>query len=181
MAAGPYIEPNPPRGVVERLRANFPDLDLREREFRGELTVRVPATRIVDVCRFLKDDPGTAFEQLCAVVGMHFLGRDYEHEVAYQLYSMSRNHRIRLLVRLAPGEAVPSLTPVWTGANWPEREAFDLVGIRFEGHPDPRRIIMPEDYPDHPLRKDFDLEGGSSDIELPSRPVSPGFRDMEHS
>jgi NADH-quinone oxidoreductase subunit C len=181
MAAGPYIDQDPPRGIVERLRATFPDLDLQETEFRGEITVRVPARRIVDVCRFLKEDPGASFEQLCTVIGMHFVERDYEHEVAYQLYSLSRNRRIRLLVRLAAGESVPSVTPVWPGANWPEREAFDLVGVRIEGHPDLRRIIMPEDYPDHPLRKDFDVEGGPADVELPGRPASPGFRDMEHA
>jgi NADH/F420H2 dehydrogenase subunit C len=175
------MEPNPPRNVIERLRTAFPDLDLQEREFRGELTVYIPAKRIVEVCRFLKDEPQNAFEMLCDVIGMHFVERDHEHEVIYQLYSMSRNQRIRLIVRLAAGETVPSVTPVWPGANWPEREAFDLVGVRFEGHPDLRRIIMPEDYPDHPLRKDFDVEGGSSDVELPSRPVSPGFRDMEHA
>jgi NADH/F420H2 dehydrogenase subunit C len=181
MAAGPHIAPHPPVQVVERLKSRFPDAVLAVEEFRGELTVMVPGARIVEIGRYLKDDPESDFNMLTDVIGVHFLERDYEHEVVYQLYSLEKNHRLRLRVRLQPGETVPSLTPVWPGANWPEREAFDLVGVRFHGHPDLRRIIMPEDYPDHPLRKDFDVEGGPTELDGPGRPASPGFRDMEHA
>ena len=97
----------------------------------------------------------------------------------YHLYSLPRNHRLRLKVRLNEGETVPSVVSIWPGSNWPEREVYDLVGVRFSGHPDLRRIIMPEDYPDHPLRKDFDVEGGPRDARLRGRVASPGFRDME--
>ncbi len=181
MAGGPYIEPQPPSAVIGRLKEHFPGLEGGETAFRGELTVRVAAARVVEVCRYLKDDPDAAFDMLTGVVGLHFLDRDYEFEVAYQLYSLRRNHRLRLVVRLAPGETVESVTSVWPGANWPEREVFDLVGVQFTGHPDLRRILMPEDYPDHPLRKDFDVEGGPSDVEISGRPASPGSRDMEHA
>ena len=181
MAGGPYIEAKTPAGVIEALRQKFTDLEIAPVEFRGELTVPVPAGRLVEIGRFLRDDPRTAFDMFIAVVGLHFLDRDYEFEVVYQLYSLGKNHRLRLVVRLAPDATVPSLTSVWAGANWPEREVFDLVGIRFDGHPDLRRILMPDDYPDHPLRKDFDVEGGDSDVEIGGQPVSGGFRDMEHS
>jgi len=179
MAGGPYIEPNPPAHLVERLRQRFPDDVLEVVEFRGELTVLVPRGRIVDLSRFLHDDPECDFDLLSVVTGIHFLDRDYDYEVLYHLYSVAKNHRLRLKVRARQGETVPSVTPVWAGANWPEREAYDLVGIRFDGHPDLRRIIMPEDYPDHPLRKDFDVEGGPTAIDGPGSPVSPGFRDQE--
>ena len=133
----------------------------------------------MEIARFLRDDPGTAFDMLSVVTGVHFLGRDYDFEVLYHLYSVQKNHRLRLKVRLRENDTVDSVTPVWPGANWPEREAYDLVGVRFHGHPDLRRIIMPEDYPDHPLRRDFDVEGGPSDIRPEGRVASPGFRDME--
>jgi NADH-quinone oxidoreductase subunit C len=181
MAAGPYCDPHPPQGIVDALKTRFPGAVLEVTEFRGELTVLVPGEKIVEIGRHLRDDAEGDFSMLSGVVGLHFLERDYEHEVVYQLYSLEKNHRLRLKVKLRPGETVPSLTPVWPGANWPEREAFDLVGIRFQGHPDLRRIIMPEDYPDHPLRKDFDVEGGPTSLDGPGKPVSPGFRDMEHA
>ena len=181
MAAGPYIDPSPPRALAERLKERFSDAILEVAEFRGEITVVVSKDRLLDVARHLREDADAAFEMLSTVVGMHFLSGEHEHEVVYQLYSLSRNQRLRLKVKLRPGEVVASLTPIWPGANWLEREQYDLVGVRFQGHPDLRRIIMPEDYPDHPLRKDFDVEGGPISIDGEGKPVSPGFRDMEHA
>lgn len=181
MPGGPYIDPNPPLHVAERLRQRFAGDVLEVAEFRGEVTVLVNRERIVDVCRALRDDPDTPFEMLTVVTGIHFLERDYDHEVLYHLYSLAGNRRLRLKVRLREGETVQSVTPVWGGADWPEREVFDLVGVRFSGHPDLRRIIMPEDYPHHPLRKDFDVEGGPASLDPPGRPASPGFRDQEHA
>ncbi len=181
MGAGPYIEPNPPRHLVESLKSSLPGSVLEVTEFRGELTVRVPRERIVEIGRFLKEDAEADCVFLSCVLGMHYLERDYDYEVVYELYSLEKNHRLRLKLRLNEGETVPSVTSIWPGANWPEREAFDLVGIRFQGHPDLRRIIMPEDYEDHPLRKDFDVEGGPTDIDPRGRPASRGYRDMEHA
>jgi NADH/F420H2 dehydrogenase subunit C len=176
---GPYIEPAPPRAVVDRLRAAFPDAVRDVSEFRGEITVVVPGETLLEMARFLRDDPDTAFDMLTVVTATHYLERDYDHEVLYHLYSLPKNHRLRLKIRLREGDTVPSVTSVWAGANWPEREAYDLVGVRFSGHPDLRRIIMPEDYPYHPLRKDFDVEGVPADRRPQGRAASPGFRDME--
>lgn len=176
---GPYIAPLPPRPVVDRLKEHLPGAVEDVAEFRGELTVVIAKHTLLDVARFLRDDPETSFDMLSVVIGTHYLERDYDYEVLYQLYSLSRNHRLRLKVRLREGETVPSVVAIWPGANWPEREVYDLVGVRFSGHPDLRRIIMPEDYPDHPLRKDFDVEGGPSDARPRGRSASPGFRDME--
>jgi len=184
---GPYIEPNPPQPVIARLREVFPDLTKGENapdavtEFRGEITVTLPAAKVFEAARLLRDDTACTFDMPIACVGLHFAEGEFEHEVVWQLYSVAKNHRIRLKVRLRPGETAPSLTPIWPGMNWMEREQFDLVGMRFEGHPDLRRIIMAEDYPDHPLRKDFDVEGGPTSIDPEGPPASPGFRDMEHA
>ncbi len=179
MVAGPFIDPSAPARVVERLRALRPDAILSVVEFRNELTVEIPRERIVEVCRLLRDDEETACDMLTDLTAVHYLEGEHEYEVIYQLHALRKNHRLRLKVRLRSGETVASVTPVWKGADWLEREAFDLVGVRFAGHPDLRRILMPEDYPDYPLRKDFDVEGGPAGD--PGRPASPGFRDMEHA
>jgi NADH-quinone oxidoreductase subunit C len=176
---GPYIDPAPPTRLADRLRERHPEAVLEVAVFRNEVTVVVAREAIVEIARFLRDDPETSFDLLADLTGVHFLGRDYDLEVVYHLYSLANNHRLRLKVRLRETETVPSVVPVWPGANWQEREAFDLVGVRFQGHPDLRRIIMPEDYADHPLRKDFDVEGGPAALDPPGRPASPGFRDME--
>jgi NADH:ubiquinone oxidoreductase subunit C len=104
----------------------------------------------------------------------HFLGRDYDFEVLYHLYSVQKNHRLRLKVRLRENDTVDSVTPVWPGANWPEREAYDLVGVRFHGHPDLRRILMWEGYPYHPLRKEFPLAGLPVDSVVRPAPMAGG-------
>ncbi len=181
MSAGPFVDPSPPRHLVERLEALRPGAVLAVSEFRNELTVEIPREQGVEVCRILRDDRETACDMLTDLTAVHHLEGDYEYEVVYQLHALARNHRLRLKVRLRPGETVSSVTPVWRGADWLEREVFDLIGVRFAGHPDLRRILMPEDFPDHPLRKDFDVEGGPASTDKAPRPASPGFRDMEHA
>ena len=176
---GPYIDPSPPRHLIERLKERYPGAALEVTEFRGEITAVVPRDGILEICRYLKDEPAAAFDMLTVVTGLHYLDREYDYEVLYHLYSTTKNHRLRLKVRLKETETVDSVTSVWSGANWPEREVYDLVGVRFHGHPDLRRIIMPEDYPYHPLRKDFDVEGVPSETRTPGLAASPGFRDME--
>jgi len=181
MTGGPFVDAVPAAHLAERLEALVPGAVLETVLFRNEVTVVVPAALIVAACRALKDDPESDCVMLTDVTSVHHLEGDFEHEVIYQLHSLEKNHRIRLKVKLRPGETIPSVTPVWKGANWLEREVFDLAGVRFSGHPDLRRIIMPDDYPDHPLRKDFDVEGGPTSIDLPGRAASPGFRDMDHA
>ncbi len=157
------MTPTPAAGkeshAVVQLRERHAPAVLRVERFRGEETVIVRPQSIVEICRFLMQESDLAFEMLTDLCGVHFLDRDYTYEVVYQLYSLKNNQRLRLKVRLAEDESVSSVTVVWPGAGWLEREAFDLVGIRFEGHPDLRRILMPEDYDEHPLRRDFPLSG----------------------
>ncbi|MFQ5719225.1 MAG: NADH-quinone oxidoreductase subunit C [Acidobacteriota bacterium] len=125
--------------------------------FRADETAWVTAKAILEVCRFLRDEE--AMEQLSDLCGVHTPDRDHAYEVVIHLHSLSLNERVRLKVGLAPGEEMPSLTGLWPGANWLEREAFDLVGIPFSGHPDLRRILLPDDFDGHPLHKDFPLKG----------------------
>jgi NADH-quinone oxidoreductase subunit C len=154
--------------VVEKLQARFVDAVHEVVEAHGELTVVVDRTQIVDICRFLKDDPDLRFDLLMDMAGVDYLGREPRFEVVYHLYSIPHNSRVRLKVRVPEGDlVVPSVSAVWSTANWHEREAFDMLGIEFADHPDLRRIYMPDDYPGYPLRKDFPILG--PEVEVPPR------------
>jgi NADH-quinone oxidoreductase subunit C len=125
---------------------------------RGELTLEIAPARIVSVCGFLKHDRG--FERLSSVTAVDRYPGEPRFEVVYHLHSIGHNERVRLKCRLS-GEnpEIESATSVWRSADWYEREVFDLFGIRFAGHPDLRRIMMPDDWEGHPLRKDYPITG----------------------
>jgi len=143
---------------VEKIRERFAE-SLREVVyFRGEDTLVMAPEKIVEICRFLKEDPEMDFGMLIDITGIHYLEREYSYEVVYHLLSLKRKRRLRVRTRLGEEGEIDSVVPVWRTADWHEREAFDLVGIRFKGHPDLRRILMPEDYVGHPLHRDFPLE-----------------------
>jgi len=132
-------------------------------EFRGDSWVRLPAGTGRAVFAALRDDAELSFEMLADVTCVHFPRRTApvgEFDVVYHLLSLSRGHRLR--VKLAcpdPEKGVDSVVPVWPGANFLEREAYDMFGVRFQGHPDLRRVLMPEEYVGWPLRKDFPYRG----------------------
>ena len=160
VSAGRWEKPHPgSERAAEELKAKLGE-DLRETTvFRGEVTLLIEASRIVEACAHLKKDPGHAFTMLSDLTGVHFIDQDYEYEVVYLLYSFKNNCRLRLKIRLAETNHAPTMTGVWATADWHEREAYDMVGIVFDGHPDLRRILMPDDFEFHPLRRDFPLEG----------------------
>jgi NADH-quinone oxidoreductase subunit C len=125
----------------------------------GELTVSVPAGGIVAFVRFLRDEPRLAFVNLIDICGVDWPGREKRFDVVYHLLSPQQNLRIRIKVETDEASVVPSITPVFPGADWFEREAYDLFGIAFGGHPDLRRILTDYGFEGHPLRKDFPLTG----------------------
>ncbi|MFH1336796.1 MAG: NADH-quinone oxidoreductase subunit C [Candidatus Zixiibacteriota bacterium] len=143
--------------VLNKIKEKFADSILEIVEFRDQLTCVVRKGDLPALCKFLKDDPELSFNFLSCISGVDFPERDPRFDVVYELYSISKNHRLRLKVKVNEEESVPSITSIWSTANWHEREVFDLFGINFEGHPDLRRILMPDDYEGHPLRKDFPL------------------------
>jgi NADH-quinone oxidoreductase subunit C len=143
--------------ILNKIKERFAGSIQEIVEFRNELICVVKKDDIPDVCKFLRDDPELSFDFLSCVSGVDFPERTPRFDVVYELYSISKNHRLRLKVRVGERESVPSLTSIWSTANWHEREVFDLFGVNFEGHPDLRRIVMPDDYEGHPLRKDFPL------------------------
>jgi len=147
--------PLDPAAIHSTLRARAGDVV-------GELTgtgaaasLTVAADALVDVCRHLRDDPGLAFDCLSNLSGVDYPKREVI-QVVYHLFSYRLRHAFVVKVDARRDDPrVPTLTGLWNSADWMEREVFDLLGVVFEGHPDLRRILMPEDWPGHPLRKDF--------------------------
>ncbi len=124
----------------------------------GEQTLYIAPSRIVDVCRFLKDE--RSFVRLSSVTAVDWFPAEPRFEVVYHLHSLERNDRLRLKCRVsAENPEIDSVTGVWRGANWYEREVFDMFGIGFRGHPNLKRILMPEDWDGNPLRKDYPIHG----------------------
>ncbi len=147
--------------VIPRLREQFGAALRHVEVWRHETTVLLDPAELVRASRFLRDSPELAFDFLSAVTAVDRLNLA-EHtprfEVVYHLCSIPHKRRLRLKVRVEDGEPVPTVTTVWEAANWYEREVFDLFGIRFSGHPDLTRILMPDDWEGHPLRKDYPVE-----------------------
>jgi NADH-quinone oxidoreductase subunit C len=125
----------------------------------GELTIEADAERVVEVAKFLRDDPRCQFINIIDVCGVDWPAREKRFDVVYHFLSPKQNRRIRLKVQADETTMVPSITGVFAGALWFEREAYDLYGILFTGHPDLRRLLTDYGFDGHPLRKDFPLTG----------------------
>jgi NADH-quinone oxidoreductase subunit C len=146
--------------AVARLLAWNPAAVAGAKFDRDEMTIYVARENIQAACAILRDDPGCAFNFLSDITCVDWFPAEPRFELVYHLLSIPRKERVRLKVRLdSAGAAVESLTSVWPGANYFEREVFDLFGIRFTGHPYLKRLLMPEDWQGHPLRKDYPVEG----------------------
>jgi NADH-quinone oxidoreductase subunit C len=153
-----------PQEAVEKLKAQFGDAVGSVVEFRGEVTATVPREKIVEICKFLKGE--CAFAMLTDLSGVDNYGEDPRYEVDYLLYSFAHKCRLRLTVKISEDDLiVDTVTGVWRTADWHEREAYDMFGIRFRGHPNLKRILMWEGYPYYPLRKDFPLAGLPAELQ----------------
>jgi NADH-quinone oxidoreductase subunit C len=145
--------------LVQKLKAKLDGAVTAASTFLSQLSIEVRPDRIVEVCSLLRDDAETQFNYLSDLTCVHYPMRaDAPFEIVYNLYSISRNERVRLKVPLTEGGTVDSVTGVWPTANWMEREVYDLFGVTFRNHPDLRRILLPPDWEGHPLRKDYPLE-----------------------
>lgn len=147
--------------ALERAYPLFHDAIERVVVHRDELTLHVKRERLVEVATILRDDPSLRFEMCLGVSGVHFPGDEgRELHAVYPLLSITHNRRLRLEVSAPDSDPhIPSLVGVWAGNNWHERETFDMFGIIFDGHPSLTRILMPDDWPGHPQRKDYPLGG----------------------
>ncbi|HVO79114.1 MAG TPA: NADH-quinone oxidoreductase subunit C [Terriglobales bacterium] len=127
---------------------------------RDEMSIYVQRSSIREACVLLRDDPGCPFNFLSDLTCVDWYPQEPRFEVVYHLFSIPKKERVRLKVRLqGSSPAVESVTPLWPAANFFEREVYDLFGVRFNGHPYLRRLLMPEDWEGHPLRKDYPVEG----------------------
>ncbi len=144
--------------VTAALDAQLPDAITGGHTEHAEPTLFIAPLRIVEACRFLKQEQG--FTRLSAVTCVDWHPADPRFEVVYLLHSLEKNTRLRLKCWISEANPeIDSVTGVWRSANWYEREVFDLFGIRFRNHPDLRRILMPVDWEGHPLRKDYPVHG----------------------
>jgi len=164
------------QAAIQRLKSRFPEAVGAAGESRGGDDVAlVKRESILEVCRFLKEDPELRFDMAPYITAVDYMGVEPRFEVVYQMYSTEKNHRIRLRVGVPGGDpVVASVTGLWKGADWYERYCWDMYGIRFEGHPDPRRLYMYEEFVGHALRKDYPLRGRQPLV--PEREVDEPFR-----
>lgn len=149
--------------AVFKLEAEFPGAVLEKNEFRGETSVSVKAESAHAIAQYLRDREG--FDYLIDLATIDHFETEPRWEVVYELYSMAAGRHLRLKYSLPENEPeAPTVSDLWPTADWHEREAYDMMGIKFKGHPDMRRILMWEGYPYYPLRKDFPLEGLPTDV-----------------
>lgn len=145
-------------GDAEALRERFGEAIGGEQRPHGQLVIWVDPAAIAGVCRYLKEE--RQFERLAGITAVDWYPLDPRFEVVYFLHSLAGRRRLRLKCRVSDSAPeVDSVTGVWRSANWYEREVYDLFGIRFRGHPDLRRIMLPDDWEGHPLRKDYPVHG----------------------
>lgn len=150
--------------LAKKLNERFGELVSAPAEFRGEQSLRIAdAERIVEVCAFAKKELG--FDYLVDVSSIDNYGEDPRWTIVYHLYGITHKQYLRFIANVSEEKSeLPTVTTVWRTADWHEREIYDMMGIRFRGHPDLRRIIMWEGYPYHPLRKDFPVTGKPSEL-----------------
>tara|TARA_B100000315_G_scaffold141403_1_gene130424 strand:+ start:562 stop:1056 length:495 start_codon:yes stop_codon:yes gene_type:complete len=147
---------------IEKLKKKFKKSVIDSHSFRGDDTVIVKKNGVLDICRFLKEDKDLAFNFMMDLTVVDYLNQK-EHnerfEVVYHFYSSIHNHRLRLRAPVSEGDCtIDSIVSVWKGANWFEREAYDMYGIKFNNHPDLRRILLYEEFEGYPLRKDYPIK-----------------------
>lgn len=181
-------EPATERIEVTKLREHFPDSVLDVQAFRGDTRIMVKRENIVEILTLLRDDPNLQYNFFSECLGVDYLDYrdDYRFEVVYNLYSLKykkngieQGHNRRIFIKVGVPEedaTVPSITSVYSGAGFPEREIFDMFGVRFEGNPDLRRILMSDDWVGHPQRKDYPL--GGERVQFPGGKYGPSVGEV---
>jgi len=160
-AKAPVKEPSTPCGepwtgeLAETIKGAFPDTAVEAWTYLGQNYLIVPRESILQICMHLKNE--AAFAMLSDLTAADYPKRERRFDMIYQLYSFTRNERLRVKAYVGETESIESVVPVWQGADWLEREVFDMFGIRFDHHPNLKRILLPEEWDGHPLRKEYDI------------------------
>jgi NADH-quinone oxidoreductase subunit C len=163
--------------LVERIKERFGDAITEAVTTLDQQILRVKKDSYLELCRFLRDDEEANLKMCTDLTAIHWPDRKGEEfDIVLFLYSFTNNRRLRVKVAIADGEDCPSITALWAGANWMEREVYDMFGTRFEGHPDLRRILLPTDWPGHPLRKEYPI--GYQDNEWTDKHLQ--YRELDY-
>lgn len=165
----PFQKGLEPTEIAEKIKETFPDDVVEITNFRDQVSVIVKKDRILKICRYLHDEPALCFDHLQDLCGVDYHGKkEPRFEVVYNLYSVRYRHKTRVRAQVtADDPSIKTVTSIWAGADWHERECFDMFGIVFKEHPDLRRILLPEDWEGHPLRKDYPLKGPELEKDWP--------------
>ncbi|MBT8379713.1 MAG: NADH-quinone oxidoreductase subunit C [Ignavibacteria bacterium] len=156
--------------VPQKLKEKFSDIEFEVSDYKDDLTIKFDKKEIVDVCKFLKEDPELQFIYCSDVTAVDWAKRKNRFMVVYNIFSLKHSFRLRLKADVDEKDcSIESVSSIWGSANWHERETYDMYGIKFNDHPDLRRIYMPEEFEYHPLRKDFPLMGIPGSIPLPKK------------
>ncbi|MFY9608080.1 MAG: NADH-quinone oxidoreductase subunit C [Blastocatellia bacterium] len=144
--------------LVNRIKERFGEAITEAVATLGQQIIRVKKESYLEMCRFLLQDEEADFKMCTDLTAIHWPDRKGEEfDIVLFLYSLTKNRRLRIKVAIADGENCPSVSPFWSGANWMEREVYDMFGVKFAGHPDLRRILLPSDWPGNPLRKEYPI------------------------
>lgn len=157
--------------VISLLNEKFQTSIINIDNFRNDFSVTIKSESVFEICKFLKEDENCSFDLFIDVIGADNFNPENRFEVIYILHSLKFNHRIRLKTYIDESSLkIKSISSIWIGAEWPEREVYDMFGIIFDDHKDLRRIYMPEEFTHFPLRKDFPLMGIPGSLNLPTEP-----------
>lgn len=161
--------------IIERIEEALPGMTLDQHAFRGDQTLVVVRERIQELGTFLKQE---GFQLLLDITAVDWFERDPRFDVVYHFLNLLTQERLRVKLQVGEGASVPTLTGIFKSADWAEREVLDLFGIPFEGHPNPERLMMWKDFPGHPLRKDFPMDGGDA---FCTRDTGTSYAGQAHS
>ncbi|MFQ5950369.1 MAG: NADH-quinone oxidoreductase subunit C [Nitrospiria bacterium] len=147
--------------ITRKVRASFPSSYVGATLFREDLSIHIKKEGLVEVCRLLRDDPELDFDYPVHIASVDYIGEKERFEVVYEFFSIKKKHWIRLKTRVSEDDCtIDSVTGIWSGANFLEREVYDMMGIRFNHHPEMKRILLPDEYDEgYPLRKNFPVQG----------------------
>jgi NADH-quinone oxidoreductase subunit C len=145
--------------TLDKLSKQFPRSVIETHTYRGDATAIVRREDILAICKFLRDDPELAYNFMMDLTAVDYMGKEPRFEVVYHLYSLTKNQRVRIKAQVPEADCtIDSIVSIWVAADWFEREAFDLYGIVFKGHPNLKRILLYEGFEGHPLRKDYPVK-----------------------
>lgn len=187
-AAGPAFQDFTDPELLELIKCHLPESVVSAHSFLGQNFIQSSLDQLEALTRLLKEDPPREYRLLEDITALDYPDREKRFELIYILYSLALRQRLIIKIQIGDGESAPSLTKLWSSANWAEREVYDMFGIPFDGHPDLKRILLPDGWKGHPLRKEYDIEDQDEEwiaknmkLRAPQSLLGvPSFKEIEH-